>query len=213
MTSSLFFRRLPRIALTALLLSGLCLLPPASATSFSPPQTTLLHAPVDPPTLIKHLRTELRSGDAVRQERALIDVIVLAGCPDTCTVSLLSADERSLRMYNDTGTGAVVDFDALIPDLLASYRSGPADGHRLLALSALINVGNETALERLIEEKEQQKSRVRKATDRSLAGFYLEKYPELTDRSLRRRSLSIEDVQQAAALQLKAIRADGQNQN
>lgn len=201
----------PTYVLGALLLGALVLLPQsAAATAPTQAETTVL-SPSDPPTLIKHLRTELNARDARRQEKALIDVIALAGCTDTCTVSLVSAGEKMLRMQNETGTGSAVDLDALIPDLIEAYRSGPADGNRLLALSALINVGNETALERLIDEKEQQDTRVQKATDRSLAAFYFEKYPELTEGSLRRRSLSIEDVQRAKALRLKAVKADAEN--
>lgn len=208
MTSSPLSLRLSAVALAAFLLTGL---PPAlaSADAAPPSQTVLL--PTDPPTLTKHLRTELRSGEAAREERALVDVIALAGCADTCTVHLASAGERRLRMQNDTDTGSAVDLDALIPDLIAAYRSGPADGHRLLALSALINVGNERALERLIADKESQNATIRKATDRSLAGFYLEKYPELAERSLRRKTLSIEDVERAKALRLKAVQAEAQN--
>ena len=208
MTSSSLSLRLSAVALAALLLTGL---PLASASAETTPPSQTMLVPADPPTLIKHLRTELRSGDAVREERALIDVIALAGCADTCTVHLASAGERRLRMQNDTDTGSAVDLDALIPDLIEAYRSGPADGHRLLALSALINVGNEPALERLIGDKDAQNGAVRKATDRSLAAFYLEKYPELSERSLRRKTLSIEDVERARALRLKAVQAEAQN--
>ena len=209
--TSLRFAVPPVFVLGALLLAGLVLHPPSAAAAAPTQAETATPDPSDPPTLIKHLRTEINARDARRQEKALIDVIALAGCAETCTVSLVSAGEKMLRMQNETGTGSAVDLDALIPDLLEAYRSGPADGNRLLALSALINVGNETALERLIEEKERQNTTVRKATDMSLAGFYLEKYPELTERSLRRHSLSIEDVQRAKALRLKAVRADAEN--
>lgn len=198
------------VLVLSVLLAGLFLLPSPAGATASTQVEPAVQSPADPPTLIKHLRTEIHASDARRQEKALIDVIALAGCADTCTVSLVSAGEKMLRMQNETGTGSAVDLDALIPDLLEAYRSGPADGNRLLALSALINIGNETALERLIEEKESQEARVRKATDLSLAAFYLEKYPELTEPSLRRRSLSIEDVQRAKALRLKAVRADAQ---
>ena len=156
------------------------------------------------PTLIKHLRTELRSKDDVRQERALIDVIGLAGCEASCTVSLQSATNRQVRIANESGVGNVVDLDALAPDLLWAYRNGSADGYKLLALAALINVGNQAALERLIDEKESQRSRrVRKATDRSLAAFYFAKYPELIEQTKRRRFLSLDDVERARVLRLK----------
>jgi len=54
----------------------------------------LAQSSTEHPTLIKHLRTELRSKDDVRQERALIDVIGLARCEASCTVSLQSATNR-----------------------------------------------------------------------------------------------------------------------
>jgi hypothetical protein len=170
-------------------------------------QSTFAQSTTEPPTLVKHLRAELGSKDDVRQERALIDVIALAGCEASCMVALQSATNRQVRIANESGVGNVVDLDALAPDLLRAYRSGPADGHKLLALSALVNLGNEKVLERLIDEKESQGSRrVRKATDRSLAAFYFAKYPELTERSTRRRSLSLDDVQQAKVLRLRAER-------
>ena len=155
------------------------------------------------PTLIKHLRTELGSKDDVRQERALIDVIALSRCEASCMVSLQSATNRQVRIANESGVGNVVDLDALAPELLRCYRSGPADGHKLLALSALINLGNEKALERLVGEKETQSSRVREVTDLSLAGFYLAKYPELIEQTKRRRFLTLDDVERARVLRLK----------
>ena len=162
------------------------------------------------PTLIKHLRTELGSKDDVRQERALIDVIALSHCEASCLVSLQSATNRKVRIANESGVGNVVDLDALAPDLLWAYRNGSADGYKLLALAALINVGNQAALERLIDEKESQRSRrVRKATDRSLAAFYFAKYPELIERSTRRRGLTLDDVQQAEVLRLRRAKKDG----
>ena len=160
----------------------------------------------EPPTLIKHLRTELGSKDDARQERALIDVIALASCQESCTVSLQSGMNRVVRIANESGTGNVVDLDALTPDLLRAYRSGPADGHKLLALSALINVGNQKALEKLIEEKDAQSANVQRVTNMSLASFYFAKYPELTERSMRRHSLTLDDVQRAEVLRLRAER-------
>ena len=59
----------------------------------------------DPPTLINHLRTELRSTDAERQDRALSDVVALASCTDRCTVSLQSAEDRALRVENEADVG------------------------------------------------------------------------------------------------------------
>jgi len=161
------------------------------------------------PTLLKHLRTELNARDADRQERALVDVIALAACPDNCIISLQSRTNRAIRIENETGVGSVVDLDALAPDLLRVYRTTSPDGRKLLALSALINIGNQTALDRLVEEKENQGSTVRKATDMSLASFYLTKYPELAEQTMRRRVLSLDDVQRAEVLRLRHAKKSG----
>jgi hypothetical protein len=40
---------------------------------------------------------------------------------------------------------------------------------------------------------------VRRATDHALAGYYLERYPELIEPSVRRKNLSLRDVEEAAA--------------
>jgi hypothetical protein len=139
----------------------------------------------------------------VQRESALIDVIALATCPETCTVNFRSIEEKKLTISDETGTGGVVELNALVPDLLDTYRSGPADGHRLLALSALINIGNETALEQLIEEGARQSDKTNRATQRSLAAFYLEKYPELMERTLKTNRLSMDDVRRAKAVRVK----------
>lgn len=156
-----------------------------------------------PPTLVKHLRSELQSKDSMRRQLALLDVNALVHCRATCTISLRSIQDKRIRIENETGMGSVVDLDALIPDLLESYRSGPADGHRLLALSALLHVGNEKALERLIDEGASQSAKLERATHHGLASFYLEKYPELTERALRTSRLSMDDVTRAKALRVK----------
>jgi hypothetical protein len=159
-----------------------------------------------PPTLIKHLRNEVQSKDAVKRESALVDIIALASCPSSCTVYLRSVQDKRVTMENETGTGSVVDLDALVPDLLESYRSGPADVHRLLALSALINIGNEKALERLIDKGASQSKAVNKATQRSLASYYLEMYPELKERTFRTGRLSVDDVTKAKALRVRKMK-------
>lgn len=168
--------------------------------------STFAQSTTDPPTLAKHLRAELGSKDDVRRERALIDVITLATCQTNCTVHLRSAMNRTVRIANESGTGNVVDLDALAPDLLRTYRSGPADGHKLLALSALINVGNQKALEQLITEKDAQSANVQRVTNMSLAAFYFAKYPELTEEAIRRHRLTLDDVQRAEVLRLRAER-------
>lgn len=48
----------------------------------------------DPPSLVKHLRAELQSNDATRVQNALVDVVSLASCTSTCTVSLRSAEKK-----------------------------------------------------------------------------------------------------------------------
>ncbi len=164
----------------------------------------------DPPTLINHLRTEMNSKDALRQESALIDVIALSRCKASCTVTLRSIPNKMLHVENESGVGRIMDLDALVPDLMKAYRTSPVgghDGHRLLALSALINIGNATSLEQLATESSdrsnQQSSRVNNATQRSLAAFYLEKYPELTQKMGRSQTFSIYDVRRAEAAQVK----------
>lgn len=162
-----------------------------------------------PPSLIERLRSELRSEDSTQRQRALVDVIALAGCAETCTVSLQSIEEKKLSITNETGTGAVVELNNLVPDLLEVYRSGPADGHRLLALSALINIGNPQALEKLVEEGRSQSEKTKRATHRSLAAFYLEKYPELMERTFKTKNLSIEDVRRAETLRIRKLKEEG----
>lgn len=77
-----------------------------------------------------------------------------------------------------------MDFDVLVPDLIRIYWRGPNDGRRLMALSALLHIGNERAFEQLIESSDQQSPAMEKNMHRLLAGFYLEKYPELSERTL-----------------------------
>lgn len=184
----------PLFIVGVLLSTSLFLLPGGAAAQMSTDSS---------PTLVEHLRSELTSKDQGRHERALLDVIALANCPATCTLSLHSIQNQTLRIENETGRGAVVDLNTLVPDLLASYRRGPADGHRLLALSALLNIGNEKALEQLLEQGGSQSAHVETTTHRSLVTFYLEKYPELRDRVARKRELSLQDVRRAKAVRVR----------
>jgi hypothetical protein len=183
--------------------------------------TSLLGAPLiaaplsvllDPPSLIKHLRAELGSRDAMRQQNALIDVIMLSKCEASCTVNFHSIPDKMLRVENESGVGTAMDLEALVPDLMTAYRSGPADGHRLMALSALVNIGNASALEQLATESSdrssQQTSRVNKTTQRSLAAFYLERYPELRKKMERSQTFSIEDVRRAEGVRVKLAKKD-----
>jgi hypothetical protein len=200
-TSRLFPLRIPFVLA---LLGGLLAAPSASGTP-APNQS-----PADPPTLIKHLQNDLQGPDSAKRQAALIDIIALANCTSTCTIALQSVDEKRIRIENASGKGAVVDLTALVPDLLNTYRTGPADGHRLLALSALLHIGNQSALEQLIDESARQSDGVKQATHRNLAGFYLTRYPELEENVTRTRTLSIEDVWRAEALRVRAARKQAQ---
>jgi len=160
------------------------------------------------PTLVKHLRNELKAKDAERRHMALMDINTLAHCGESCTVNLQTVQGKQIRIESETGAGSVVDLDGLIPDLLESYRRGPADGHRLLALSALLHIGNEKALERLIEEETPQSEGVKRATQRGLASFYLTKYPELMERAMRTRQLSLDDVARAKAYRMRKAKSE-----
>lgn len=150
----------------------------------------------------------MSSKDAMRQGNALMDVISLANCTSTCTVLLQSNQNKQVRIENDSDSGSIVDLQALSPDLLKLYRRGPTDGNRLLALSALINVGNETAIETVVGDGSStrygQSSKVDDATQRSLVGFYLARYPELRD--LRGTTFSLDDVRQVKATRTRAAK-------
>jgi hypothetical protein len=74
---------------------------------------------------------------------------------------------------------------------------------------ALLYIGNDVGLERLVDEKGRQNARVRRATDMSLAAFYFAKYPELAEPTMRRRVLSLDDVQRAEVPRLRAERRGG----
>jgi hypothetical protein len=163
-----------------------------------------------PPSLIQHLRQDLQSESAEKRNDALVDIVSLANCADACTVSLRSIDKKKITIEDETGTGGVVELNALVPDLLETYRSGPADGHRLLALSALVTIGNEAALEQLIDEGDGQSEAVNRTTQRSLAAFYLAKYPELLNRTLKTRRLSLDDVRRAKTLRVRQMKKDGE---
>jgi hypothetical protein len=96
-----------------------------------------------------------------------------------------------------------MDLSALTPELLDSYRRGPEDGQRLLALSALIGIGDEDALSTLVEEGSRQSNNVNRETQRSLAAFYLEKYPELANKAKWNGEISLVDVERAKRMRIK----------
>lgn len=193
-SSARLFRRSDRLvlgavaALTGLLLVGL---PGASALGSPGPDV--------PPSLTDHLRDELRSEDPERQNQALADIVALAGCEDTCVVALQSDGDNTIRIENESDVGHPIDLASLTPDVLSVYRDGPTPGHQLLALSALLKIGDEQALERVVDLKDEQPGRVEAATNRSLAAYYLNRYPELSEPTFRAEQLSIEDVRRAQA--------------
>ena len=176
----------------------------------------VLGAPAqDPPTLIQHLQTEIGSKDALRQENALMDVIMLSRCEASCTVDFRSIPNKVLRVENESGVGRSMDLNALVPDLMKAYRTSPVgghDGHRLLALHALINVANAASLEKLVADSSdpssRQSVRVNKETQRSLAAFYLAKYPELTERAARNMTFSLDDVRRAETVRVKLAKKE-----
>jgi hypothetical protein len=189
-------------SLLALLLAAVLAVPISAGATAS---DALLRpgAAAEPPTLISHLRSELQQSDPARRDHALVDVISLANCPASCTVALQSTDRKKVTIANETEKGAVMDLSTLTPALIDVYRDGPADGHRLLALSALLKIGNEQAIDRLVDESALQSESVAHSTHRGLAAFYLAKYPELEAKTMQRGRLSLEDVQRARALHLK----------
>jgi hypothetical protein len=120
---------------------------------------------------------------------------------------LLSAQGKTLRIENETGVGAAVDLNRLTPELLQAYRrSDMQDGLRLLALSALINVGNEKAIESLVQNPSSGSERVQRESNKILVAFFLEEYPELLDGAEKRQTFSLDDVEKVRALRLKRVR-------
>ena len=189
------FLSVPSRILTVLLLG-------AGLLAVSSPSVLGQNSDDAPPNLIEHLQTELRSNSAIRRHLALIDVTSLANCPDVCQLTLSSVRDQELK------TKKRLDLSALTPALLQNYRRGPEDGQRLLALSALIGIGDEEALTTLVDEGARQSDTVRRETQRSLAAFYLGKYPELATRAKWTGEISLVDVERAKRLRVK--RAENQ---
>lgn len=186
----------------------------AGSLTFAP--TTIHAASTDPvqdltfipSTLVEYLRAELRSNDAVRRENALVDAVALSYCSASCALQFRSIPGKTLRIDNDLGFGTASDLNLLAPDLVKAYRSGPTDGHRILALSALINIGNERAIERLLDSSIAVSPRVHRVTQKGLASFYLGKYPDLTKRAMRRGTFSLDDVKTARLRQERILRKE-----
>ena len=154
-----------------------------------------------PPSLVEHLRTELEHNSSIRRHLALIDVTGLANCPNVCQMNLSSAKNQELK------TTKRLDLSALTPVLLQNYRRGPEDGQRLLALSALIGIGDEEAISTLVDEGARQSDNVNRETQRSLAAFYLGKYPELANKAKWNGEISLVDVEKAKRVRIKKARS------
>lgn len=207
--SLLSIRSMGRLLLCLLVAGSLAAVPvaatPFSESSFSQVSTT---DPVEgSPTLMKHLRTELQIDDPTRRHNALLDVVALTKCPESCTISMNSASIKKLHIQNETGLGTAIDLDPLIPVLLKTYRSDPNDGYRFMALSALLNIGNDKALNQLIVDSAFQPTHVKQMTHRRIAAFYLTMYPELTESTYRSKNLQMNDVVRAKAARAKLAKA------
>jgi hypothetical protein len=138
---------------------------------------------------------------------ALVDVIALANCESSCVLKLRSIQKRNLRVDSETEMGAGGNVRDLAPDVRRLYRLEPIEARKLLALSALIHIGEEQALESLIEMPADRISmRVQQQTNRSIATFFLERYPELRHRAERTGHLSLVEVRRARAAHLKRAR-------
>jgi hypothetical protein len=184
--STRFWSRL----LPGLLLAGSLTI--AGSTAPAAPADAAPLVRVDP-IVVEHLRAELRARDWDRQETALIDIAALAACQTGCSVQLRSMPGHTLRGSADLSTALL----RLGPDLLRAYRTSPSDGHRLLALSALLNVGDEARIDALIEKPGPVSDKLARATQRHVTSFYLERYPELQYQARRTGVLSLDDVKMA----------------
>ena len=153
------------------------------------------------PDLIAHLRTEIRDRNPDRRENALVDVIAMAACQASCTVQLRSLPGNGIRVNDTENTLA-----RLGPDLLRAYRSGPTDQHRLLALSALMNVGDEARLDALVDTPVPVSYELVRTTQRHISAFYLDRYPELRHRVRRTGTFSLDDVQRVRITRARAAK-------
>lgn len=190
--------------LPTLLLAGSLTVVSSPSYAAPPAGDEISVARVDP-GIIDHLRNEIRDRDPDRQENALVDVIALAACQGSCDVQLQSRPGESARI-----DGASMDLDRLGPALLHAYRYGATDQHRLLAIAALINVGNEKSIDALIETPTPVSEKVARTTQRHITSFYLDRYPELRRRVQRTGTVSLDDVAWARARHERALRKQAQ---
>jgi len=188
--------------LPALLLAGSLTITGNLAHAAPPTEDEALRARVDP-VLLEHLRTEIRDRDPDRREKALVDVVALAACQSACTVQLKSLSGETARVHDGDLTG-------LGPALLRIYRAGPTDEHRLLALSALMNVGDEASIDALIGKPVPVSFELARTTQRYISAFYLDRYPELQNRARRTGTFSLDDVKIARARHERALRDQAQ---
>lgn len=194
---------MPRVLTGILLIGGILALP--SSTTVAAPLSE------GPPTLLQHLRSELKSQDAERQSNALVDVITLAYCSGTCDVNLQSVQKQKIRIENETGKGSVFDLTGLAPDVLDVYQRGPTDELRLMAVTALMKIGDENTIDDLARMGPSTSSRVNRVAQLSLAAFYTAAYPELAARAIETRHLSLEDVEHARTIRVRQAKNDAKN--
>jgi hypothetical protein len=124
----------------------------------------------------------------------MMDVIVLANCPLACTVRLLSFPTKVIHVYSDPDFGSVIDVSALVPDLVWVYRTGSTDGMRLLALAALLHIGDEASLEDLLFGPADVSPRVAVDSRKHIISFFLGLYPDLKEGVTRTGRLSQRDL-------------------
>lgn len=170
---------------------------PAAAFPTAPPYPTV------PRTIVDFLRGEIQSSDPARREHAIMDVIALVNCRTYCTVRLLSA-AKTVHVQNDERVGSMLDLSGLAPDLLWTYRTGPSDELRLLAMAALLHLRNEPTLDTLLHLSEHMSARVRRATHRGIAAVFIEQYPALLEQVRRTHTLSLTDIRRARSQRERA---------
>lgn len=190
----------PRFVTGLLLIGGMMALPSYGTVVSSLGDT--------PPTLLQHIRNELNSEDAERLSNALVDVITLAYCEGTCDVNLQSVQNQKIRIENETGVGSVVDLTGLAPAVLEVYRTGPSDELRIMAVTALMKIGDENTIDSLVEMGPATSSRVNRVAQMSLATFYMAVYPELAARSIQTKRLSLDDVNHARTIRVKQAKKE-----
>jgi hypothetical protein len=150
------------------------------------------------PFLMDGFRTGLRSNSPMHRHLALLDVGALANASSQVyRMGLHTAENRQFQFVNNAEvlTGEIMDLTPLVSDLVANYYRGPEDYHRLLALYALTGIGADDALTTILEDGGAGSHEVKRITQRHLSRYYLEKYPELVNRTRMTRTFSLQDVE------------------